>query len=109
MREAKLRVFLNQPYVELLLELHNADRKSSNGDLQEYNFCKEKLEYFKANPPQEKRERKLLISGSDLISAGVLPGPEIGVILNEVAKAQAAGVVKTAEEALKFAISTRGE
>lgn len=46
----------------------------------------------------------LLVSGKDLVAAGVKPGPEMGRILSATTAAQDRGDLTTKEEALRFAL-----
>ena len=45
---------------------------------------------------------KVLVSGKDLTSAGMKPGPEMGQALKRIAEAQDAGRITTPEEALRL-------
>jgi putative nucleotidyltransferase with HDIG domain len=46
---------------------------------------------------------KALISGNDLISLGMEPGPEMGAIIEQVREAQDTGLISEREDALKLA------
>jgi poly(A) polymerase len=99
MRMSTLKRLLAHRWFGDLLELHRADRLASRGDLSNYEFCRSKLGSFTA----EELHPAPLISGHDLLSLGLAPGPLIGRILREVEEAQLEGRVKTKEEALALA------
>ena len=100
MRQAKLRRFLASPTIEEDLELHRIDCLASHADLENYDFCREKLEEFSRE--EEELIPPPLITGDDLIAEGYQPGPQFKEILNTVAEAQLEGTLKSKEEALKF-------
>ncbi len=100
MRQAKLRRFLASPTIEEDLELHRIDCLTSHADLENYDFCREKLEEFSRE--EEELIPPPLITGDDLIAEGYQPGPQFKEILNTVAEAQLEGTLKSKEEALKF-------
>jgi poly(A) polymerase len=81
------------------LELHRIDCESSHGDLKHWEYLKHELETMtpeQINPPS-------LISGHDLKKMGILPGKQMGRILEAVKNAQLEGVVQTRHEALAYA------
>jgi poly(A) polymerase len=99
MRVSTLKRFLAEDGIEELLELTRLDALASNGDLQYYNFCREKraeLRHEEIHPPP-------LLTGKDLIAAGFKPGPLFHEILERVKEAQLEGELKTREEALDWA------
>ncbi|PKN60377.1 MAG: phosphohydrolase [Deltaproteobacteria bacterium HGW-Deltaproteobacteria-11] len=95
MRPNRLKRFLRQPAFDLHLELHRLDCLGSHGMLDNYTFCREKLAALPAeqlNPPR-------LLTGSDLIARGYVPGPLFKRILSAVEDAQLNGEIQTKEEA----------
>lgn len=58
----------------------------------------------KAKAEAEAARPKPLLTGQDLVDAGMQPGPAIGAALKRVAEAQAAGEVKSREEAMNMAM-----
>jgi len=81
------------------LELHRIDCSSSHGDLRHWEFLKQQLDTMtpeQINPPS-------LINGHDLQKMGVLPGKQMGRILEAVKIAQLEGHVQTRHEAQALA------
>ncbi len=101
MRPANLRRLMALDRFDEHLALHRADCLASHGKLDNYDYCKEKLEEFE----REDAEPILpppVISGHDLIARGYRPGPLMGKILGELREAQLNGEVKSAEGALEW-------
>lgn len=99
MRVAKIKRMMAKPTFDDEMELHRVDCTSSHGDLENYFFMKEKqLEFSSAPliPPP-------LITGQDLISSGLSPGPLFREILDAVQSRQLEGALSGREEALDFA------
>jgi len=95
MRPNRLKRFLRQPAFDLHLELHRLDCLGSHGMLDNYKFCREKLDALSAeqlHPPR-------FLTGDDLIARGYAPGPLFKQILNAVEDAQLNGEIQTKEEA----------
>lgn len=95
MRPNRLKRFLRQPAFDLHLELHRLDCLGSHGMLDNYTFCREKLDALSAeqlHPPR-------LLTGNDLIARGYAPGPLFKQMLNAVEDAQLNGEIQTKEEA----------
>jgi poly(A) polymerase len=95
MRPNRLKRFLRQPAFDLHLELHRLDCLGSHGMLDNYTFCREKLDALSAeqlHPPR-------LLTGNDLIARGYAPGPLFKQILDAVEDAQLNGEIQTKEEA----------
>ncbi|MBI2822518.1 MAG: CCA tRNA nucleotidyltransferase [Acidobacteria bacterium] len=98
MRESKLKRFLRKPNFADHLQLHRLDCIASHGMLDNYEFCRRKLEEFGAermNPPR-------LINGDDLIAMGLNPGPLFRQILSEVEDRQLEGELGSRDEALDY-------
>ncbi|MDD5711988.1 MAG: CCA tRNA nucleotidyltransferase [Smithellaceae bacterium] len=96
MRPGRLKRFLRIPEFPLHLELHRLDCLGSHGMLDNYKFCKKKLEEFATadlHPPR-------LITGRDLIGMGIPPGPVYGEILRAVEEAQLNGELTDTGDAI---------
>lgn len=98
MRLSTLKRFLGEEGIDELLELTRIDALSSNGDLQYYHFCKQKLEEFK----EEEIHPAPLVRGRDLIALGFAPGPGFSEILKQVEEAQLGGELSSREQALAW-------
>jgi poly(A) polymerase len=98
MRLGTLKRFLGEDGIEELLELARIDALSANGDLQYYNFCRQKMTELK----QEEIHPEPLLRGRDLIAMGFSPGPLFQKILTAVEEAQLEGELKTKEEAQEW-------
>jgi len=98
MRPAKLRRFMGRQNFPLELELHRVDCLSSHGDLQTYELLIDKQKEFESEPiiPPP------LLTGRDLIVAGLTPGPRFGQILEAVQTAQLDGEIKDRTGALQL-------
>src|SRR5215469_9159894 len=98
MRPAKLRRFMGRQNFPLELELHRVDCLSSHGDLQTYELLIDKQKEFENEPiiPPP------LLTGRDLIVAGLTPGPRFGQILEAVQTAQLDGEIKDRTGALQL-------
>ncbi|RKY59379.1 MAG: CCA tRNA nucleotidyltransferase [Candidatus Latescibacterota bacterium] len=96
-KSTKVRLFSHPGFPELL-ELHRADALASHGKLQEYETALSEYKDFLSQPPPLKR----LVTGHDLISMGLEPGPIFSELLSKVEDAQLEGKVRTREEALKL-------
>jgi len=98
MRLSTLKRFLREEGIDELLELARIDALSSNGDLQYYQFCKERLAELKV----EEIRPAPLVRGDDLIAMGFKPGPVFADILRQVEDAQLGGEITSREEALEW-------
>ncbi|MGA8658331.1 MAG: CCA tRNA nucleotidyltransferase [Chthoniobacterales bacterium] len=98
MRPARLRRFMARETFPIELELHRVDCASSHGDLENYDFLRDKATEFAAEPiiPPP------LLTGDDLIGLGMTPGPRFGELLEAVQTAQLEGEITTKEEALRL-------
>jgi len=96
MRESALKRFLRQPHFEEHLELHRLDCLSSHRNLENYEFCLEKL----ADVAPEELKPPPLLTGRDLIAAGFEPGPAFSKMLTAVEDAQLESKIHSREEAL---------
>ena len=98
MRLSTLKRFLGEDGIDELLELTRIDALSSNGDLQYYRFCRQKLEEFK----EEEIHPAPLLRGRDLLALGFSPGPAFSEILKQVEEAQLGGELNSREQALAW-------
>lgn len=96
MRSAKLKRFMARPTFPQEMELHRVDCASSNGFTDNYDFLNAKAEEFS----QEPLIPPPLITGRDLIEAGLQPGPTFREILEEAQTRQLEGGLTSREEAL---------
>jgi poly(A) polymerase len=95
MRQSTLKRFFRQDYFPELLELHKADRIGSNGDLETYNWCVQKLESTETEPAH-------LLTGKDLQQMGIPTGPLYKKLLHDLESAQLDGKISSKEEAISF-------
>ena len=98
MRLSTLKRFLREDGIDELLELTRIDALSSNGDLQYYRFCKERLAELK----EDEIRPAPLVRGTDLIQLGLKPGPLFARILRQVEDAQLGGELTSREQALEW-------
>jgi poly(A) polymerase len=96
MREARRRRFLTGERAAEHLALHRADCLASHGDLSHHEFAAEARRRYEAAPPPPPR----LVTGRDLIEAGLTPGPIFARILSEVEDLVLEDRLRTREEAL---------
>lgn len=99
MRTATLKRFVRLPRFEEHLELHRLDCLASHGSLEMYNFVRK---FLAETPPEAVRPPKL-VTGDDLKSMGLAPGPRFKEILLAVEEAQLEGRLNDRESALEFA------
>jgi poly(A) polymerase len=105
MKDSTLKRFLRLDRFNEHLELHRLDCLSSHGMLDNWEYVRDRREEF----GQEAIRPPRLISGRDLIEAGLQPGPEFGRILQAVEDAQLDESVNTREEALALALAMAGK
>jgi poly(A) polymerase len=98
MRLSTLKRFLGEENIDELLELTRIDALAANGDLQYYDFCKQK----QAELSIEEIHPEPLLRGRDLIAMGFTPGPIFQDILKQVEEAQLGGELVTREEAMAW-------
>jgi poly(A) polymerase len=98
MRLSTLKRFLREEGIEELLELTRIDALASNGDLQYYQFCKERL----AELNEAQIRPAPLVRGTDLIALGLVPGPIFTEILQRVEDQQLGGELTSREQALEW-------
>ena len=98
MKESTLKRFFRLPKFEEHLALHCMDALSSFGNLDNYQFAKEKYETL----PEEQVRPQLLVTGRDLIEAGYRPGPQFKEMLALAEDAQLEGRIHSREEGLEL-------
>ena len=98
MRLSTLKRFLREDGIDELLELTRIDALSSNGDLQYYRFCNERLAELK----DDEIRPVPLVRGTDLIQLGFKPGPLFAEILRQVEDAQLGAELTSREQALEW-------
>jgi putative nucleotidyltransferase with HDIG domain len=96
MKESTLKRFFRLPKFEEHLALHRMDVLSSFGNLENYEFARERYEAL----PEEQVQPQLLVTGRDLIEAGYQPGPRFREMLALAEDAQLEGRIQTREEGL---------
>ena len=96
MKEATLKRFFRLDRFPEHLALHRMDCLAASGNLDHYEFAKERYESM---PPDEVRP-ELLLTGRELIAAGYVPGTAFKTMLHTVEEAQLEGTIRTPEEAL---------
>jgi poly(A) polymerase len=104
MRLSTLKKFLGENGIGELLELCRIDALSSNGDMQYYNFCRQKLSELKS----EEIHPAPLLRGKDLIAMGFPPGPIFQTILKQLEEGQLNGEVLSREQAREWVIKQYG-
>lgn len=105
MREARLKRLMADEGFEELAELWRADCLASGGTAADHDDL---MRRYRALAQEEVRPAPL-ITGDDLIAAGMTPGPAFREILDEVYDAQLEGRATTREEALALARSKAAE
>lgn len=98
MRLSTLKRFLGEEGIDELLELTRIDALSASGDLQYYEFCKQKLAALK----EEEIHPEPLLRGRELIAMGFTPGPIFQQILKQVEEKQLGGELASREEAMAW-------
>ena len=80
------------------LDLHWLDVTASHNLLGMYDYAKQ---HFYATPVQEHKPA-LLLTGRDLIDAGLKPGPRFKQLLSDIEDAQLEGTIHTRDEAINL-------
>jgi len=87
MRESSARRWIGSPLFPLEMELHRIDCQASHGDLSVLSYVKEFREKLATEPVLPPP----LITGKDLIRAGIKPGPAMGALLRSAYTRQLEG------------------
>ncbi|HID24562.1 MAG TPA: CCA tRNA nucleotidyltransferase, partial [Planctomycetaceae bacterium] len=93
-----LKRLLADPRRDELMELTRVTRLAHGADLEPVEFCRRYLE----RTSQERLAPPPLITGEDLIAAGLQPGPLFGRLLRAVREAQLNETIQSREEALQL-------
>lgn len=95
MRKATLRRLLLRETFPLELALHRLDCLGSHGKLDIYNFLQQQAAELSKQP----EIIPPLLTGADLMTLGMKPGPAMGKLLNEIREKQLADELKTPAQA----------
>ena len=101
MRASTLKRFVRLPRFQEHLELHRLDCLASHGSLDAYHFVRK----FLMETSLEKVYPPRLVTGDDLKSMGLVPGPRFKEILLAIEEAQLDGRLQDRESALQLARS----
>lgn len=104
MRLSRLKPILVHPGISELLALHRADARATGTSLEHVEFCERMI---RDTPPEELNPPPVL-TGDDLKSLGMKPGPEFKQLLDSVREAQLEGRVRTKDEAQALVATLRG-
>ncbi|MGA7106609.1 MAG: CCA tRNA nucleotidyltransferase [Terracidiphilus sp.] len=96
MKASTLKRFFRLDSFDEHLALHRMDCLAAHGNLDIYDFVRERFE----TTPAEVVRPKPLLSGRELISAGYMPGPQFQRMLHAVEDAQLEGAIYTTDDAL---------
>ena len=99
MRASTLKRFVRQPHFDEHLALHRMDCLASHGKLDAYEFV---TRFLQETPPEAVRPARL-VTGDDLKSLGLPPGPAYRQIIEAVEEAQLEGRLTDRDGALRFA------
>ncbi|MCC6546847.1 CCA tRNA nucleotidyltransferase [Candidatus Sumerlaeota bacterium] len=100
MRTSTLRRFLGAPTIEDDLAVHRADCLGSSAPLTNWEFARERLEEFASR--REEMVPKPFITGNDLLSMGMKPGPAMGAFLHNAHERQLNGEWTSRNQALDW-------
>jgi poly(A) polymerase len=95
MRTSKLKTLLIHPGIRELLELHRADAVAGGRGIDHVEYCEQLLRDW----TMEDLDPPPLLTGHDLIKAGLQPGPLFKKLLDAVREAQLDGTIRTTKEA----------
>ncbi|MFC1809533.1 CCA tRNA nucleotidyltransferase [Candidatus Omnitrophota bacterium] len=98
MRGGKLKRFVASETFATELMLHKIDCESSHGMIDNYEFLVKKRDEFQ----KENLKPQPLLTGQDLINAGMKPGPQFKDILAEAYDLQLEGKIATKEDAITW-------
>jgi poly(A) polymerase len=98
MKPSTLKRFVRLERFDEHLELHRLDCLSSHRNLENYEFVRR---FLAETPPEQVRPPKI-VTGDDLITLGLRPGPLFRELLELVEEWQLNGRVTTREEAIEF-------
>jgi len=98
MKASTLKRFFRLENFPEHLALHRMDCLAGSGNLDHYNYTRERYESM----PEEQVRPKPLITGRELIAAGYQPGAGFKAMLHAVEEAQLEGSIQTPDEALEL-------
>ncbi|MBR2426180.1 MAG: HD domain-containing protein [Lentisphaeria bacterium] len=98
MRKKKQLRLLEREDFDLHLELHRLDCICSNGILENYLLLLDLKQEAAQNPPPPPP----LLTGKDLLSMGLTPGPVFSEILHQTFIRQCSGKIKNRQEAIQY-------
>jgi len=98
MKTSTLKRFFRLDRFDEHLALHRMDCLAASGNLDHWNFVRERL----SSMPEEAMKPKQLITGRELIAAGYAPGAKFREMLRAAEDAQLEGTIATADEALQL-------
>jgi putative nucleotidyltransferase with HDIG domain len=98
MKDSTLKRFFRLRDFPEHLALHRMDCLASHGDLELYEFARQRFEAT----PREAVRPALLVTGDDLIDAGYKPGPRFKELLALAEDAQLEGRIRTKQEGLEL-------
>jgi poly(A) polymerase len=98
MKASTLKRFFRLPAFEEHLALHRMDCLAGSGNLDHWEFVRERYEAM----PEETVRPKPLITGRELIAAGYVPGAGFKEMLRAVEDAQLEGTIGSPDEALQL-------
>jgi poly(A) polymerase len=104
MRLSQLKRLFAEPGIAELLTLARVAAECGLGKLEPVEFCERTL----ANTPADEIDPPPLITGNDLIQAGLSPGVRFKELLDAVRDAQLEGTIGTRDEALALAKKIAG-
>ena len=96
MKASTLKRFFRLESFDQHLALHRMDCLAASGNLDHWNFVRERYEAM----PEEAVRPKPLLTGRELIAAGYVPGTQFKEMLHVVEDAQLEGTIATEEDAL---------
>jgi poly(A) polymerase len=105
MKASTLKRFFRLEAFDEHLALHRMDCLAAHGNLDIWNFVRERYEAT----PEEVVRPKPLLTGSELIDAGYAPGPRFQEMLRVAEDAQLEGTITTTAEALALVRERFGE
>jgi poly(A) polymerase len=105
MKTSTMKRFFRLDGFEEHLALHRMDCLAGSGNLENWEFVRERLLAM----PEETVRPKPLITGRELIAAGYMPGAKFKEMLRTVEDAQLEGTIATADEALRLVREQFGE
>ncbi|MBM80765.1 MAG: metal-dependent phosphohydrolase [Planctomycetaceae bacterium] len=96
--KSRLKRLLVNPWASDLIALTRSCKTARNEEVADIDFAEE----FLRSTPAEVIDPKPLIHGGDLMNAGLQPGPEFKVVLEQIRDAQLDETIQTRDEALKL-------